>query len=339
MIMSFLVTVIVPVYNGEKYLDKTLTSIKKQTYKNIEVLLVDDASTDKSPTILKEFAQADKRFYVFWKSHGGMVPKSMNFILPHIKGYYYFYTSQDDIFSEDLIENMVLKQKETNADTVLPDIEFYQENKIDNKKIIGLNSNRNVELTGNKALIESLNWNIHGFALFKSTLLRGEFFPEDAFDSDDYITRKLFLKSNKVVFSKGVFFYRQDNENAITKTFSAKNFYVLNTTKNLYNLLNENKMQKKYLLGMQEILLKSHLRFMSIQEFYCFNSEIQRKKIRDYLFGFKKNVLTDTFITQNISYALKTFKIKYIMVFFIYKFPPLIKLVSRIYSVYLKKKY
>ena len=61
--------------------------------------------------------------------------------------------------------------------------------------------------------------------------MKNEFFPEDAFDSDEFMTRKLFLKSNKVVFSSGTFFYRQDNLKAITKIFSEKNFYVLNTLK------------------------------------------------------------------------------------------------------------
>ena len=98
MINNFLVTVFVPVYNGEKYLEQTLNCIQQQTYTNIEVLLVDDSSTDGSLYILNQFTEKDARFKVFVKENGGIVAKSMNFIMPKINGDYFFYASQDDIF-------------------------------------------------------------------------------------------------------------------------------------------------------------------------------------------------------------------------------------------------
>ena len=236
---NLLITIFVPVYNGEKYLLQTLTSIKQQTYTNIEVLLVDDSSTDESLQIINKYAQEDKRFKVFVKENGGMVASSLNFIMPKIRGDYFFYSSQDDIFSLDLIEKMVQTQNETIADCIVPNMEFYFENKPNNRKVIGLNGNLTIELTGKEACVSSLNWTISGFMLIKSSLLKAEFFPEDAFDSDEFVTRKLFLKSNKVVFSEGVFYYRQDNVKAITKTFTKKNFFVLNSSWKLYNLLKE----------------------------------------------------------------------------------------------------
>jgi len=336
--MASLVSIVVPVYNGEKYLSRTLQSIKQQTYANIEVLLVDDASTDSSFLILNKFAETDKRFKVFSKESGGMVPKTMNFIMPYIKGAYFYYSSQDDIFSEDLIEKMVIRQMETKADTVLPDMEFYHENKSGNKRIVGLNFNRKKELTGEQALVESLNWNIHGFALFRSTLVKEEFFPEDAFDSDEYITRKLFFKSNKVVFSEGVFFYRQDNASAITKTFSVKNFYVLNTSKKLYDLLYQNQIPKKHVFKEQEKLLRSHFGYSAIQEFFPFNSELEKEKTKDFLVDFKKNILTRAYISRNILLAVKTFNVKYIVLFFVYQIPFLFNMVKPIYSKLVKIK-
>ena len=73
MLQDTLVTIFMPVYNGKKYLNETLTSIINQTYKNFEVLLVDDSSTDNSLFILKEFEKKDSRFKVFSKPNGGMV--------------------------------------------------------------------------------------------------------------------------------------------------------------------------------------------------------------------------------------------------------------------------
>jgi len=168
---DMLVTIFVPVFNGEKYLNETLTSIQNQTYPNIEVLLVDDSSTDGSKIILDKFNNDDKRFKVFVKKNGGMAPRSWNFIMPEIKGDFTFYASQDDIFSIDLVEKMVQKQLETKAEMVLPDMEYYYENGSNNKKTIGFNGDRNVVLTGKEACLASLNWSIHGFALIKTSLL------------------------------------------------------------------------------------------------------------------------------------------------------------------------
>ena len=321
-----LVSIFVPVYNGEKYLEQTLKSIQQQTYTNFEVLLVDDSSTDGSLPILNQFANNDDRFKVFTKENGGMVAPSMNYIIPKIKGDYFFYASQDDIFSSNLLEKMVIRQKETLADCVLPDMEFYFENKQNNKQIIGLNGDRTVELSGKEACVDSLNWSIHGFALFKSSLVKNEFFPEDAFDSDEFVTRKLFLKSNKVVFSDGVFFYRQDNVNAVTKTFGKKNFYVLNTSWRIYSLLKENNFEEKVVFKSQLGIMQQYLDIWSQYEAFNFESEEDRNEIRRFLIKHKKEQLTDDFFYYNFKYTIGKFKLRYLTLLLIMKNPLLFRI-------------
>lgn len=326
MIQHPLITIFIPVFNGEKYLDETLRSIEKQTYTHFEVLLVDDSSTDGSMTILENFANSDDRFKVCTKENGGMVAKSWNFIMPEIKGDFFFYASQDDIFSVDLIEKMVERQKETKADVILPDMEFYFENHQDNKRIIGLNGDRSVELSGKQACQTSLNWTIHGFALFKTSLMNEEVVPEDAFDSDEFVTRKLFLKSNKVVFSEGIFFYRQDNPNAITKTFSKKNFYVINTSWRLFNLLQENKFEKKVVFESQLSLLRKYSHMVATFELYPFASEAEKNEVQIFLEDFKKKQLVDSFYFHNIGYTLFTFRLRYLVLILVFKIPFLFRI-------------
>lgn len=337
-IQDLLVTVFVPVFNGEKYLNETLTSIKNQTYQNLEVLLVDDSSTDGSQTILDKFANEDKRFRVFEKKNGGTVPISFNFILSEIKGDYMFYSSQDDIFSIDLIEKMVEKQIETKADIIIPDMEYYYENTNGNKKIIGLNGDRNVVLTGKKACEESLNWNIHGFALIKSSLLIEEVFPEDAFDSDDYITRKLFLKSNQVVFCEGVFYYRQDNSNAITKTFSKKNFYTLNSVLRIFQLLEENNFNRNIIIEVKFSLLITYLELTAIQQFYDFKSATEKHEIALFLIEFKKKYFTKSFYFSNWFFAITLFKFRYFLLLIVFKVPILLNYATEIYVKKMQKR-
>lgn len=288
---DILVTIFIPVYNGEKYLEETLESIRNQTYNNFEVLMVDDSSTDISLQILRKFELEDSRFKVFKKENGGMVAISWNFILPKIKGQFVFYSSQDDIFSIDLLEKMIEKQRESGADTVLPEMEFYYKNHNDNIKIVGLNGNKEIELTGREALVQSLNWTIHGFALTSIHLFNNEIFPENAFDSDEFMTRKLFFKSNKVVFSEGIFFYRQDNIIAITKTFTSKNFYELNTLKTLFNFLKANKFENHYLIDLHHYTLKIFLKYYKLQSRFDFKDVEEKLKVKVYLNDYKSNFL------------------------------------------------
>ncbi|WP_348798954.1 glycosyltransferase family A protein [Flavobacterium adhaerens] len=331
MIQDVLVTVFVPVYNGEKYLRETLLSIQNQSYKNIEVLLVDDASTDSCKTIIDDFVNSDDRFLFFQKKNGGTVAASWNFIKPEIKGDFVFYASQDDLFSVDLVEKMIAKQKETNADCVLPDMEFYFENIPDNKKIIGLNGDRKCILSGKQACAASLDWTIHGFALVKTTLLSDVFFPKDAFDSDEFVTRKLFLESNKVAFSQGVFYYRQDNPNAITKTFSIKNFYGLNTLFRVFVLIKEHNFDKKYVINSQYSILSRYLQLVVQLQLYTFESDSERREVELFLSDFKQKRLVNAFYFLNFGYALLSFKFKYILLVIIFKIPFLFNFVKEVY--------
>ena len=308
-----LITIFVPVYNGEKYLLQTLTSIQQQTYPHFEVLLVDDSSKDNSLQIINEFAKTDNRFKVFIKKNGGTVAHSLNFIRSEIRGDYFFYSSQDDIFSLDLLGEMVQKHTDSLADCIVPDMEFYYENKQNNKRIIGLNGNKTIVMTGKEACIASLNWSISGFILIKSSLLKAEFFPEDAFDSDEYVTRKLFLKSDKIVFSNGIFFYRQDNEKAITKTFTKKNFYVLNSSWKLYNLLRDNHFDQKVIFNSQMCMIQQYLDIYSLYENYRFESESDKQAVKLFLIDFKKDHFVSAFLYCNFNYVIRNFKIRYLL--------------------------
>jgi glycosyltransferase involved in cell wall biosynthesis len=329
---GLMVTIFIPVFNGEQYLSETLISIRNQTYSNFEVLLVDDSSSDRSKFILDKFAYEDHRFKVFVKKNGGMVSCSWNYIIPEISGDFVFYSSQDDLFSKDLIEKMVKKQQETQVDIILPDMEYYFEDRKINKRIVGFKGDRNDVLTGRNAFLASINWDIHGFALINKNLIIQEFFPEDAFDSDDFITRKIFLKSSKVVFCEGIFFYRQDNDKAITKTFSKKNFYSLNSALRLYNLITDNKFNKYEIVNVQFSLLLKYFQFTSIYQYYNFDSKSDKEEVKQFLINFRKNNFTTSFYLVNLNYAVINLKLRFVVLLFICKSSILLKIASTAYA-------
>jgi glycosyltransferase involved in cell wall biosynthesis len=318
-----LISIVIPVYNGAKYIEKTLQTISNQSYTNFEVLLVDDSSTDDSFNIISKYAALDSRCKVFKKENGGIVPKTLNFINPFVSGDYFFYSSQDDLFSLDLLEKMINRCLETSASCVLPDMEYYFENEKTNKKTIGLNGNRAIELTGKEAFILSLNWNIHGFALFKSEFLKNEIIPEDAFDADDYVTRKWFLESDKVVFSEGTFFYRQDNSNAITKTFGKKNFYALNSRQKVWQLIYDSKSFEPYKYSAYRDFIYNYYHTIKKYKKYKFENLQDENEISTFLSNFKKQHFTIEFIKNSIIEALKSGKIKFLAVLFVIYFKKL----------------
>lgn len=101
-----MISIIIPVYNKEKYIKKCLESITNQTYKNIEIIVINDGSTDNSENIIKEFAKKEKRIKVFTQSNGG-VSKARNQGLKYASGEYILFVDADDYVEADYVEKMV----------------------------------------------------------------------------------------------------------------------------------------------------------------------------------------------------------------------------------------
>ena len=97
------ISIIVPVYNTEKYLSKCLNSLIKQTYKDIEIIVVNDGSKDKSLEIAKKFAKQDNRIKVFNKENGGL-SSARNFGIEKASGEYIGFVDSDDYIKENMFE-------------------------------------------------------------------------------------------------------------------------------------------------------------------------------------------------------------------------------------------
>lgn len=235
------ISVVIPVYNGEKYIAKTLDSLLAQSFQNFEAICVDDCSTDTSENILHDYAQRYARIRVLKTSKNlGSASKVLNFTLQHINGGFFVYSSQDDLFSEDWLDKMHQRALETGADAVIPEVVLFHElEPSKDRSMIGLEGDRHVHLTGREAMEQTLNWSIPGNALWNADIIRKFGFEEFAVNSDEYSVRKFFLQCNKIVFSEGTFFYRQDNDQAITKKKSPNSFDWPYTQLRLAQLLQE----------------------------------------------------------------------------------------------------
>lgn len=209
------ISILVPVYNGGEYLKKLIDNLQNQTFKDFEVILVEDSSTDDSMAFLQSRAKEDKRLKVIHRTEkGGTAIKGIVWGFPYCKGEYFLYMSQDDLIEKDTLEKLYNKAVQTGADIVVPDMVWYFEDGIDHG---GLYYNENDEIDSTKAFLSSLKWKLHGFNLRKMDLVKKVGFDDMYYNSDEYATRIHYFYANKIVFCKTKVFYRQDNPNAITK--------------------------------------------------------------------------------------------------------------------------
>jgi len=118
MIMSTKISIIIPVYNVEKYLAECLDSVVNQTMREIQIICVNDGSTDGSRTILQEYADRDSRIEIIDKANGG-ASSARNAAYPHIKGTYTLFVDSDDWIERDLCEKTYQKANKTGAPIVV----------------------------------------------------------------------------------------------------------------------------------------------------------------------------------------------------------------------------
>ena len=123
-----LVSIVLPVYNGQKYISQSIESILSQSYDNIELIIVNDCSTDNTLDILNIYAARDARVRIINNDKNLKLPKSLNRGFEEAVGDYFSWTSDDNLYMENAIETMVEQIEENNADMVNADCIFIDKN-------------------------------------------------------------------------------------------------------------------------------------------------------------------------------------------------------------------
>lgn len=195
------ISVIIPVYNVEKYVEKSIRSVINQTYRNIEILVVDDGSTDKSSYICDQLALEYSRIKVFHKSNGGQ-GSARNVALDCATGEYYCFLDSDDSLQPDYIEFLYRALKKNELDISACNCDYFDEDGEFIRKRI--TSDKYIEMSGIEA-IQSMWYqgviNIGPYVkLYKKELWNGIRFRECF--SEDFATMHLvFIRANRVGYS------------------------------------------------------------------------------------------------------------------------------------------
>lgn len=219
------VSIIVPVYNTEKYLEKCVRSIQSQTHKDLQIILVNDASEDNSLELMKKLAQEDDRICIVDKPHGGL-SATRNAGMEIMEGDYVSFVDSDDWIALDMYEKMLAQIEECGADAAYCEwTEEYADGTYDIKSYDG---KKRIVLHGDEIIESYYKENIH--LRISSGLLSRKIIGDLRFDTnlqpgeEMYLGFRALCNANCVVYLNSPFYHRYNrlgsisNQNAFRST-------------------------------------------------------------------------------------------------------------------------
>lgn len=325
-----LVSVIVPVYNAEKYLHRCIESIINQTYRNIEIILVNDGSQDNSRGICDEYSFVDKRVITIHQNNAG-VSVARNVALNICRGSYICFVDADDYLDLNMISDNVFFIEKESADVVCfnyckdygtykEDINDYQACFTDVDVMTSFFDDKTSRAVWNKFYRKSLWDKIR--------------FPEDMPFAEDWFTLSyIYIYATKIVaLEKTYYFYNAYNEYSICHQINEKQYFYDYLCNRQQLLLIENKLVKllEYKMLWKDIVsekaFKRCLKAYKINVFLSELSLVQKQEMRSFLL-FNKQYINNLNANERISY------------FMLFYIPVLYRMITNLHSCRKKLSY
>lgn len=286
-----LVSIIVPVFNADRYLAECLDSMLSQTYTNLDIVLVDDGSTDASAELCDSYARKDKRITVIHKKNGG-VSDARNVALDMVKGDYITFVDADDILSADAVSLLLTTALEFNADISAARVMKF----VDTPPVLKpKQDNKTVVFSSKEALAAMYYRKIPGYAcgkLFSRIIAQGIRFPVGiSFGEDTHWVSYAMKKASRIAISDGtVYYYRQVSTSAVHKGFTSSSMTLLDSTDLLYEAFSDEGEEIKKGIISKEFYVSVDLlgRVYGLKEYAA-----EKKRIVDKINSCKKTILLD----------------------------------------------
>lgn len=321
-----LISVIVPVYNVEKYLKRCLDSIRKQTYSNIEILLIDDGSTDQSGRICDEFAKLDSRVRVLHKNNGGL-SDARNVGIEEAKGEYITFVDSDDYVDEDLIEYLYKMIERTHTEMSICTNRLYHEKT--RKFQIGADDGKNEVLTAHesiKRLLYGRNFWVSAWAkLYKKDLFLNIRYPKGKLYEDTAVTYKLILKAGRVAYGRSCKYTYCVRNNSITRSaFSPRQLDLIEVADSAVSDI----IRKFPGLAQAGMCFRLWARFSTLNRMFHVESEFYstRREIIRFIRQYGDSVLDDFNASRRDKLGIYCLKLGY----------PIYKMAWRLYTLIIK---
>ena len=210
-----LVSIIVPVYNAEQYIGRCISCVLDQTYRNIELILVDDGSSDKSAYIIDEESGKDKRIVVIHKSNGG-ASDARNMGLSMCRGSYICFVDADDIIDPEYVMTMLSIAKEYDCDIVQCDYK-----KVNNRDIIFTRGDNKISVVSSTDMLNRIYsksnvdtivlWN----KLFKKSVIADIRFPVGIMFEDEVFCPRVIYNASRIAITNSTLYYYYHNNNSV----------------------------------------------------------------------------------------------------------------------------
>ena len=204
------ISIIIPVYNVEEYISPCIDSVLNQTYRNLEIILVDDGSTDSCPAICDEYAKRDDRIKVIHKSNGGLAD-ARNAGLQIATGDYIGYVDSDDYIHQEMYERLLAACEKYQADVGICRFHIFSDEVgvlIDHREMKVYNNHEALTAYIDESVEELITpsaWS----KLYKRECVEGLQFPKGKLCEDIVYTTKAFYHADKVVYlDQELYFYR-----------------------------------------------------------------------------------------------------------------------------------
>lgn len=307
------ISVIIPMYNVENYIEQCITSIENQTYQNLEIIMVDDGSSDLTLMKAKQLKEKYNNIKLISQKNGGQA-KARNIGLSVAKGEYISFIDADDFISKKMYEIMLSKMKKNNLDLIEANYQdvFMQKNKYGIKYTIK-NIDENSIYNGKeyfelKPSLSPCN-KLYSFNYLKKINFKCS---EGHYAEDAYDTSNIILKSSRIMYiDEVVYYYRRDNENSTRNNSNIDRRIKLGKDK-LYisNRLEELRKELKIKKGtyLSNIIVRNSLGSFVSPLFFKSNKykkEIKREFKKIMAFNIIKNNLTLKIVIELFITGLK----------------------------------
>ena len=257
MVSDELISVIVPIYNAKDYLDSCIGSIAKQSYVNIEIILVNDGSTDGSDKICERWEQQDARIRMIHQTNGG-VSKARNSGIRSAHANLIIMVDSDDYIAPHMIEIMYKGYQDNDADIVIGDFEqgesrdyVFSEGSPSCHEISFETAMRNAYQNGHDALRYIAPWG----KLYRKDLFKEIVYPEGKIFEDIYVTHQILYKANKIIVcNQKLLYYFHHDDSIMHKPFHLGKLDYLEALKERIGFFNSHKFAALEIIAYEEYL-------------------------------------------------------------------------------------
>lgn len=296
-----LISVIIPVYNLENYIERCLDGVLAQTYKNLEILVVDDGSTDKSPAICDKYSTLDSRINVFHIDNGGAA-HARNVALRKMKGDLLTFIDGDDFIDSTYIETLYNAMVNKNADiSICKWIDIYEHT---NPKALPQTYIKTYDtFSGLEALLYQVDFDSAMWVkLYKASLFDGIYFPEGNLYEDLAIIYKIFERAKVISYTDyaGYFYMIRSTGTTLIK-FKPKKMDLIDVIDEMQVYLLDKYPALRLPIYSRKARANFHIYLQIPRTKDC---RIYRKRIENNLKAIRKEVISDKNARRGTKLAL-----------------------------------